>query len=68
MNDYKWNHIAESYRYWDHESESVKVSNPVSDKQLINQPNLAKFEDILRALCHVVSELVEIEESKSNER
>lgn len=64
MNKYKWNVVHDSFQFWNHENQGIEHSKELSDKFLINNPSQCRFEAVLRALCNVVSELVEIEESK----
>lgn len=60
---FRWNEFNEPKYFWDTDSDEEK-SVIVTDKGLINNPNQGKFEDVLRSLCRVVSELVELEEKK----
>lgn len=60
---FRWNRDPKKFFIWDvtsnKESEVLKTN-----KQIINSPAQGKFENILRALCEVVSELMEIEEKR----
>lgn len=60
---YKWNESRNYFDFWDVDKTKPKVGVN-SDKEIINNPYNRKFEDVLRALCNVVSELVEIQERK----
>jgi hypothetical protein len=62
---FRWNIKPEPRTFWDpyaNNGEGAEYESHTTPKDLINAPNLAKFEDVLRALCEVVSELVEIHE------
>jgi hypothetical protein len=65
---YDWNEPEQVVERWDHNRDAIYLSSGNSNKELIADPSAARFEDVLRALCKVVSELVEIEESKDSER
>ena len=63
----KWNEIRESIEFWDPntlEGRGAILGKTISDKSLVNNPSQAKYDDILAALCRVVSELIEIEETR----
>lgn len=60
---FRWNDTLTA-SIWDPTSGHEDLLN-TSDKQLINNPHQARFEDVLMALCSVVSELIEIEEKRN---
>jgi len=64
---FKWNEVSGKFRVWDHHSDSEKKVIK-SDKQLLAKPNLTHQEDLIMALCRAVSELIEIEERRADER
>jgi ribonuclease HI len=63
---FKWNDLnKEDFRFWVPETnKEFYVSD--SDKNIINNFNGKKVEDIVGALCRIASELIEIEESRNN--
>jgi hypothetical protein len=64
MKKYKWNEEGSRGVFWDWESKSDTLKL-LSNKQLVNDPNQAVFVDVIRSLCLVVSELIEIEENRN---
>lgn len=62
---FKWNDMRAGHRYWDLDTNREEWTVSTTDKYLIDHPEQAKFEDVLAALCRVVSELVEIEEQRN---
>lgn len=63
---FKWNDLnKEDFRFWVPDTnKEFYVSD--SDKNIVNNFNGKKVEDIVGALCRIASELIEIEESRNN--
>jgi hypothetical protein len=64
MKTFHWNEVKEQFKFWDPEGEVSGMTLSMSNKEVVDRPNGVKFEDALRALCAVVSELVAIEEGR----
>lgn len=67
----RWNQVpTEPVRFWDpnvNDGRGVECQKLMaSDLSLIKNYGQARYEDTLRALCHVVAELVEVEEARSS--
>lgn len=70
MSERRWNKVGEPMRFWDPSAQNGfggEVTKPVSDLSMIKSPGQSKFEDVLRALCRVVAELVEVEEARGTQ-
>jgi hypothetical protein len=63
VKDFRWNLETNVSRFDPRTNEVWYVSD--SYIGVVNNPHLSKIEDVLFALCHVVSELVEIEENRN---
>jgi hypothetical protein len=61
--EFRWNKEVHRNRFWDKDNGCLKTEL-LSDKALVNNPN--DLYETLHALCRVVSELMEIEERRSN--
>jgi|WetSurMetagenome_2_1015567.scaffolds.fasta_scaffold936942_2 hypothetical protein len=64
--NYKWND-DNNQNFWDNLN-NIEYKLELSDKLLINNPDLASENSVLRALCRIVSELIEIEETRTNRK
>lgn len=62
MKHRRWNDTNGGTQFWDHNNQRIATKEGQSDKDLIRNPNHARHEDVLLALCEIVSELVEIVE------
>lgn len=67
MSKFKWNNKINERNFWDADLDGGRggeITSLLTDKQIVNNPSGARFEDILRAACNVLSELIEIEENR----
>lgn len=62
QSDFRWNEVRQIMAWNSSDQKECQIN--ITDKSLINNPETMKYEDLLRALCRVVSELVEIKETK----
>jgi hypothetical protein len=61
--EFRWNKEAHRNQFWDKDNGCLKTEL-LPDKALVDNPN--DLYETLHALCRVVSELMEIEERRSN--
>lgn len=61
---FKWNESTVKSRFWNAQigNHEIKTFTP---KEIINNPNHHQFEGIVSALCKTVSELVTLEEERT---
>lgn len=64
MSNFDWNKSYHTVLIWS-TTKDKEQKQYLSDKEIINSPNGVAFEDILRTLCRVTSELIRIEEIKA---
>lgn len=67
---FRWNNGSIStVRFWDHNANGGKGAEAErtvrSDRDTVRNYNLCKVDDLVSALCRVVSELVDIEEARA---
>jgi hypothetical protein len=60
---FRWNEVLRPASLWDTSSDD-ECTVAVSDGDVVRNPGQLKFEDVLRSLCGVVSELMDIEEKR----
>lgn len=66
MSQFKWNERREPYRHWDWKKNVELTSPGPTDKEIIATQKIGSYyEETLRSLCRVVSELVELEENRA---
>ena len=68
MKKFKWNEKTSLVNYWDDDGTAFGKNFQATciNKELVNNPGTAKSDDVLRALCCIVSELMEIEENRND--
>lgn len=59
---FKWNEKTDR-TFWDHQNE-CEILVGKSDAEIVKDPSGGEFHTILGAVCRVLAELVEIEESR----
>lgn len=62
MSDFRWNQ-PNLKSFWDHQNDK-EVDTVMTDKDLINNPGFIKIEELMRAICRVTHELIELEEKR----
>lgn len=68
MKHFKWNDKTNlSVIIWDHSINAEFECPGISDKEIINNPYLVKYDSALMVICRVLSELIEIEEGKKHD-
>ena len=65
MKTFKWNTKSTDIAIWDPVGGDEHIVQR-TDKEFINNPFQAQYEDVLRALCRVASELIALEEQREN--
>lgn len=68
--DFRWNRkIHSSAGFWDPTSGDIETSNYTgSEIDLLRTPQGKRIDDVLRVLCNVVVELVEIQEEQERKK